>query len=1380
MTDTAPDPKKKKRLPLWGWFAAGFVIFLVLAIVVLRVIAGTSIGRNMLESQLEGMTIQEQTIEFDGLEGDLLDRITLDKLTLRDSDGVWAEGQDLVLDWSPMALISRKVNVDLIEAGSIDVLRRPILPPSEEKDKSSSGEMPLKGIKLSELNLKRISLAEGVVPTAVAGSVTGEGVWTPEMADLNIQLEPEDQDGDRLVGRVNWTDNTPLKGHVELNGPAGGLFATLLRLEPEQSVTADFDAEGEMSAVDASLIARINQSEWLSLTITPDGDLHAFNADIDLSLHPDGIVAAERLGRSLNLSGELDLQNPVETLDFVASARVATLALTNVRQTDGKISATVDLRSSDPDSILQTDAASIEAIAVQGDMSLIDGIVLLDGRLQVDRLRTSQASVERVAGPVLVRYGEDRIEISPDWRAEKLVFNLRDEPTRVDWLTLKSEASFGLTNSLLRLANTEIRTRNSFIRASGDSTIQGALPTNVKGDVRVNLAEFGLYDAGLIEGSWAAVRRSDNRSRFSADLRGTQLAETEELYEWLGEQISLKLDGSLTDEGALDIPNFRLAVASGVLTGSAKRSATGVLDANASLMTGDQYPLAEMLPGAQIELSARGPMERIELTSRATALYAKSGEFTFDDPNIVFDGVWADAVLTGATQLGGQVEGEPVQLATDIRLDGTDWSLSDLDGSWRDLTVNGQVSGAAGDIETIAGEMRLVGDLPEDLPAKSVDLNFYRAQGDLRVAGKVLDITTGPFESSDLTLDVSGTVERAIYDLKLDGLMTLAEITQDTTLSLSGEAHDLLTDQRATNGLINVEWGRETLETRSPFRLQQSPKGVEGEVLLRLLKGDIDLVLKDAPEERVRLTVGEITLANVMQALGRASVEGSTEFNLVLKENGEHLIGDIEGALRDLALPDESMTPVSFLVSGQIRDEALGLELVTPEEQVFGATINVALPLETGIAPISLRVSDRELGKVTAQLAGRIDNIMALVLADQMAVRGSIDANFSAPIPFEPSGLDGQIVMTDGYFEHGELGAVFQDINFTVNVADQMLALDEFSALGRKGGTLTGYGSMGLLDQSGSNIEITADKLVVVDRREGRAVATGTLGLNVEDEAFVVTGDLTLDEGQIYIDRLPSAGVTTLDVQFPTGNGSDVSEEEDSRAVRLDIALKAPRRLRVDGSGMDAEMSLDSKITGSLDNLQINGVSRIVRGRFELLGKRFTFTESDITFAGDPMMARLDIEAQRDAGDFLAKVSITGTPERPKVTLDAEPSLPEDEVLSRVLFGRSPSQLTGLEAARLAAALAQMGGGGGFDLMGGIEAIAGLDTFDVSQDSSGQFQVATGRYLSEDVYLEVSSNASGSPGVSVEWEPRENISVGAETVPGEGQNFSIQWKRDFE
>ena len=162
------------------------------------------------------------------------------------------------------------------------------------------------------------------------------------------------------------------------------------------------------------------------------------------------------------------------------------------------------------------------------------------------------------------------------------------------------------------------------------------------------------------------------------------------------------------------------------------------------------------------------------------------------------------------------------------------------------------------------------------------------------------------------------------------------------------------------------------------------------------------------------------------------------------------------------------------------------------------------------------------------------------------------------------------------------------------------------------------------------------------------------------------------------------------------------------------------------------------------------------------------------------MDARLDITAERETNELLSRVSITGTPQRPEIELNSVPELPQDEVLSRVLFGRSPSQLTGLEAARLAAALAQMGGGGGFDLLGGIEQLAGLDSLDVRQNNSGQFEVATGRYLSEDVYLEVTSDALGNAGVSVEWEPRENVSVTADTTPGEGENLTIEWTRDFD
>jgi len=127
-----------------------------------------------------------------------------------------------------------------------------------------------------------------------------------------------------------------------------------------------------------------------------------------------------------------------------------------------------------------------------------------------------------------------------------------------------------------------------------------------------------------------------------------------------------------------------------------------------------------------------------------------------------------------------------------------------------------------------------------------------------------------------------------------------------------------------------------------------------------------------------------------------------------------------------------------------------------------------------------------------------------------------------------------------------------------------------------------------------------------------------------------------------------------------------------------------------------------------------------------------------------------------------ASMSLEG---RPEIDLESTPELPEDEVISRILFGRSASQLTTIETARLAAALAQLSGGGGLDLMGGLENALGLDTLDFGQSATGQTQLTTGKYLSDNV---------------LEWTPRKNISVEAETAPGDTQRVSVQWQKDFD
>ncbi|MAK62251.1 MAG: hypothetical protein CMK09_14875 [Ponticaulis sp.] len=1376
----APSQTRKRKFPLWAWILSGIALVLLLAVLVLRWALASEFGRNMVESQLESRVFSGQSVSLDGFDGDLFDRISIEELIVSDEDGIWLTARQLELDWSPLSLLGRKLDVDLLGASEIVVDRRPVLPESESKEDDEPGEMPLKAISLSELAIQRIALAEGVVPQAVAGSVHGVLAWTPEEADINLQIEPDNEGGDRLVASINWSASSPLRGQLELDGPAGGLFATLLRLEPEQSIAADFSAEGEPDSVNGQLLAQINGNEWVEFDLAPVDDSHSFEASIDLSRHPLTTELMPRLGSQVDIVGELNLDDPVGSLGLLIQAKGLSLQVTEIETGEESQSARLQLVSEAPDRILGTNAVSLGRLRTDGDVSLVDGILVFNGDILAERIRAESADIERLTGPVMVRYGENKVEVQPEFRAEDLVLRFREDPARLDWLSLSAEAIFDLETSQLRLARTNIETPASFLRANGATTIDGNLPADIRGDIRVNLAEFGLYESGVVQGKWGAVRRGDRRSAFSADLRAQGLSDDEALSDWLGMEVSLILNGQLTDDGAAEIPRFQLVTAAGDLTGTISRSSEGRLNATAEFLTGDSYPLVDTLPGAQVSISANGKPDNLSLRAGLQANVVHLGDTDIEAPKLRFEGTLRGTDLAGQLNLDGQLEGDPLTLSSDIGLQGADWSAAALNGNWRAISVSGGARGEAGDIETFTGDLRLFGDLPQEFPARSVDLTVYREPGDLRISGELTELTSGPLQKSDVAFSVAGTVQEASYDVSLTGDLAVTDILQETELVLSGTAFSLLEDDRNTTGQFQINWGQERVETVRPFRFAQSSRGIEGQLSVSVLDGALDLSLSDQPEERVLLNASEIKLAQLLQALGRAPLDGSAEFELAVADAGSQLRGTLSGQLIDLALPAKDMDPVSFLLDGTLENENLTLQLTTPESQVLGALIDVHYPVTTSNDPMSIAPSDREAGLVTAQIDGRVDNILALVLPDQMLVTGGIDADFRSELPFEPAGLTGQLIVTDGQFEHGELGAVFQDIAFRIDMEDEVLTLAEFSAIGRRGGTLSGSGSMGLNNRAGSNIQLEANQLVVVDRREGRAVSTGTLGLEVVDDQFRVIGDLTLDEGQIYIDRLPSAGVTTLDVQFVDGDTDTEITEDDPPTVLLDIALKAPRRLKINGSGMDAELSLDTKIEGSVDDFSINGRAQIVRGRFDLLGKRFAFVNSSINFAGDPMDARLDIEATRDAGDFTAKVEIGGTPRRPTVTLDAEPSLPEDEVLSRVLFGRSPSQLTGLEAARLAAALAQLSGGGGFDLMGGIEQMAGLDTLDVSQDASGQFTVATGRYLSEDVYLEVKSNASGNAGVSVEWEPRDNISVGAEAVPGEGQNLSVQWKKDFE
>ena len=203
---------------------------------------------------------------------------------------------------------------------------------------------------------------------------------------------------------------------------------------------------------------------------------------------------------------------------------------------------------------------------------------------------------------------------------------------------------------------------------------------------------------------------------------------------------------------------------------------------------------------------------------------------------------------------------------------------------------------------------------------------------------------------------------------------------------------------------------------------------------------------------------------------------------------------------------------------------------------------------------------------------------------------------------------------------------------------------------------------------------------------------------------------------------------------------------------------------------------------GTTARPDLTGSAHVVRGDYDFAGKRFEFDATSVVYLSTrPQGVRLDLTATRDDPTLTAVVRIRGTAARPEITLSSTPSLPNDEVLSQVLFGRTASQLSPLEAAQLASALSAMAGGGGFDVIGNLRTFAGLDRLALAggDAASGAASVSGGKYVTKNVYLELTGGGRDGGAAQVEWRARRNLSI-VSRVGGQGNSrLAVRWRRDY-
>ncbi len=186
------------------------------------------------------------------------------------------------------------------------------------------------------------------------------------------------------------------------------------------------------------------------------------------------------------------------------------------------------------------------------------------------------------------------------------------------------------------------------------------------------------------------------------------------------------------------------------------------------------------------------------------------------------------------------------------------------------------------------------------------------------------------------------------------------------------------------------------------------------------------------------------------------------------------------------------------------------------------------------------------------------------------------------------------------------------------------------------------------------------------------------------------------------------------------------------------------------------------------------------RGRLSILGKRLTFTRGTINFAGS-LVPNLDFAADTDSGGTRVTVTVSGPANNPRFNFSSVPALPEDEVLARLIFGRSLSNLSPLQIAQLADAAASLtGAGGSSSLLQSLRSQLGVDDLDIRTNDDGSTSVAVGKYLNDRTYFSLEKgDKAGSGRARIDLDIGKGVKLRGEANDSGEAKGGIFFEREY-
>jgi translocation and assembly module TamB len=409
----------------------------------------------------------------------------------------------------------------------------------------------------------------------------------------------------------------------------------------------------------------------------------------------------------------------------------------------------------------------------------------------------------------------------------------------------------------------------------------------------------------------------------------------------------------------------------------------------------------------------------------------------------------------------------------------------------------------------------------------------------------------------------------------------------------------------------------------------------------------------------------------------------------------------------------------------------------------------------------------------------RLTGSEVIDMSGPLAVGADIGGRLADPV------IRGSLRTQNARLESQVTGMVIDQVNADAHFSGPQLIFSKIAGQTSGGGSVSGSGSVTFSGGAALlNLSFNANQALLLNRDDVAARVTGPLRLSSNANGGTISGNLRLNKGRFQLGRASAASaVPQLNVRETGLDEEDVIEPAAVHHWNLDLKV-AGGDLTVTGLGINSRWRTNLQIGGYADAPRFTGRADLNQGNYDFAGRIFRIDHGVIRFQGEsPPNPLLDIHAEAAVQGLDASVIVGGTGLHPEITFASSPPLPQDELLSRILFGTSITNLSAPDALQLASAVAALQSGKGtLDPINALRKAVGLDRLRIvpADVATGQkTAIGAGKYITRKLYVEVVTDGAGYSATQVEYQMTRWLSI-LSTVSTIGRSSaSIRVSKDY-